>query len=145
RRIIERYIVDLEERLGYDHVYTPVLGSVDLYKTSGHFDHYHDDMLPTMKMDNEELVLRPTNSPYRMMVYKNELYSYGNLAVRIAEWGTMLRHDMSDALAALPRVRGMTLNDAHTLVRPDQMKEEFIRVVKLIQHVYKDFGIKDYS
>lgn len=144
RRIIERYIVDLEERLGYDHVYTPVLGSVDLYKTSGHFDHYHDDMFPTMKMDNEELVLRPMNCPHHMMVYKNELYSYRNLPVRIAELGTMHRYEMSGALAGLQRVRGMTLNDAHIFVRPDQMKEEFIRVVKLIQHVYKDFGIKDY-
>src|SRR5699024_6247724 len=144
RRIIERYIVDLEERLVYDHVYTPVLGSVDLYKTSGHFDHYHDDMFPTMKMDNEELVLRPMNCPHHMMVYKNELYSYRNLPVRIAELGTMHRYEMSGALAGLQRVRGMTLNDAHIFVRPDQLKEELIRVVKLIQHVYIEFGIKDY-
>src|SRR5699024_4415574 len=144
RRIIERYIVDLEERLGYDHVYTPVLGSVDLYKTSGHFDHYHDDMFPTMKMDNEELVLRPMNCPHHMMDYKNELYSYRNLPVRIAELGTMHRYEMSGALAGLQRVRGMTLNDADIFVRTDQMKKELIRVVMMIQHVYKDFGIKDY-
>ncbi|MFC0300567.1 threonine--tRNA ligase [Virgibacillus soli] len=144
RRVIERYIVDLEERLGYDHVYTPVLGSVELYKTSGHLDHYHDDMFPTMKMDNEELILRPMNCPHHMMIYKNELHSYRSLPVRIAELGMMHRYEMSGALAGLQRVRAMTLNDAHIFTRPDQLKEEFVRVVELIQHVYKDFGIKDY-
>ncbi|GAA0426341.1 threonine--tRNA ligase [Virgibacillus salarius] len=144
RRVIERYIVDLEERLGYDHVYTPVLGSVDLYKTSGHWDHYQDDMFPEMKMDNEELVLRPMNCPHHMMVYKNQLYSYRNLPVRIAELGTMHRYEMSGALAGLQRVRAMTLNDAHIFARPDQLKDEFIRVVELVQKVYEDFGIKDY-
>ncbi|SEQ12178.1 threonyl-tRNA synthetase [Virgibacillus subterraneus] len=144
RRIIERYIVDLEERLGYDHVYTPVLGSVDLYKTSGHWDHYQDDMFPTMEMDNEDLVLRPMNCPHHMMVYKNQLYSYRNLPVRIAELGTMHRHEMSGALAGLQRVRAMTLNDAHIFARPDQLKAEFIRVVELVQKVYEDFGINDY-
>ncbi|SDK42461.1 threonine--tRNA ligase [Sediminibacillus albus] len=144
RRTIERYIVDLEERLGYDHVYTPVLGSVDLYKTSGHWDHYKDDMFPTMEMDNEDLVLRPMNCPHHMMVFKNELHSYRNLPVRIAELGTMHRHEMSGALAGLQRVRAMTLNDAHIFARPDQLKDEFIRVVQLVQAVYKDFGINDY-
>lgn len=144
RRIIERYIVDLEERLGYDHVYTPVLGSKELYQTSGHLDHYQDDMFPFMEMDNEDLVLRPMNCPHHMMVYKNNLYSYRNLPVRIAELGLMHRYEMSGALAGLQRVRGMTLNDAHIFARPDQLKEEFVRVVELIQHVYKDFGIEDY-
>ena len=144
RRTIERYIVDLEERLGYDHVYTPVLGNVELYKTSGHWDHYKDDMFPTLEMDNEDLVLRPMNCPHHMMVYKNQLYSYRNLPVRIAELGTMHRHEMSGALAGLQRVRAMTLNDAHIFARPDQLKEEFIRVVELVQNVYKDFGIDDY-
>ncbi|WP_186578418.1 threonine--tRNA ligase [Aquibacillus kalidii] len=144
RRTIERYIVDLEERLGYNHVYTPVLGSVDLYKTSGHWDHYKDDMFPTMEMDNEDLVLRPMNCPHHMMVFKNELHSYRNLPVRIAELGTMHRHEMSGALAGLQRVRAMTLNDAHIFARPDQLKDEFIRVVELVQNVYKDFGIDDY-
>lgn len=144
RRMIERYIVDLEERLGYDHVYTPVLGSVELYKTSGHLDHYNEDMFPIMEMDNEDLVLRPMNCPHHMMVYKNQLYSYRNLPVRIAELGTMHRYEMSGALAGLQRVRGMTLNDAHIFARPDQLKEEFIRVVELVQKVYEDFGIKDY-
>ncbi|HEX6594600.1 MAG TPA: threonine--tRNA ligase [Bacillota bacterium] len=144
RRLVERYIVDLEERLGYDHVYTPVLGSVDLYKTSGHLEHYKEDMFPEMKMDNEDLVLRPMNCPHHMMVYKNQLHSYRNLPVRIAELGMMHRYEMSGALAGLQRVRGMTLNDAHIFARPDQMKDEFIRVIELIQKVYKDFGIKDY-
>ncbi|WP_010099110.1 threonine--tRNA ligase [Ornithinibacillus scapharcae] len=144
RRQIERYIVDLEERLGYDHVYTPVLANVDLYKTSGHWDHYQEDMFPTMQMDNEELVLRPMNCPHHMMVFKNQLWSYRNLPVRIAELGTMHRYEMSGALAGLQRVRAMTLNDAHIFARPDQLKEEFIRVVELIQHVYKDFGIDNY-
>src|SRR5690625_3320638 len=144
RREIERYIVDLEERLGYDHVYTPVLGSKELYETSGHLDHYHDDMFPFMEMDNEELILRPMNCPHHMMVYKNQLYSYRNLPVRIAELGLMHRYEMSGALAGLQRVRGMTLNDAHIFARPDQLKDEFRRVVELIQHVYKDFGIEDY-
>ncbi|WP_164216813.1 threonine--tRNA ligase [Virgibacillus sp. YIM 98842] len=144
RRQIERYIVDIEERLGYDHVYTPVLANVDLYKTSGHWDHYQDDMFPTMEMDNEELVLRPMNCPHHMMVFKNKLWSYRNLPVRIAELGTMHRYEMSGALAGLQRVRAMTLNDAHIFARPDQLKEEFIRVVELVQRVYEDFGIDDY-
>lgn len=144
RRIIERYIVDLEESLGYDHVYTPVLGSSELYKTSGHYDHYQDDMFPPMQMDNEELFLRPMNCPHHMMIYKNNLYSYRQLPVRIAELGMMHRYEMSGALAGLQRVRGMTLNDAHIFARPDQIKEEFTRVVKLIEKVYEDFNITDY-
>ncbi len=145
RRVIERYIVDTEVKLGYDHVYTPHLGSVELYKTSGHWDHYQEDMYPAIEMDNEQLVLRPMNCPHHMMIYKNALHSYRDLPVRIAELGTMHRHEMSGALAGLQRVRSMTLNDAHIFVRPDQLKEEFIRVVQLIQKVYKDFGIKDYK
>lgn len=144
RRTVERYIVDIEERLGYDHVYTPVLGSVELYKTSGHWDHYQEDMFPVLEMDNEDLVLRPMNCPHHMMIYKNQKHSYRNLPLRIAELGTMHRHEMSGALAGLQRVRAMTLNDAHIFCRPDQLKEEFIRVVELIQAVYEDFGINDY-
>lgn len=145
RRVIERYIVDKEERLGYQHVYTPVLGSVELYKTSGHWDHYQDSMFPAMSMDNEDLVLRPMNCPHHMMIYKNGIHSYRNLPLRLAELGTMHRYEMSGALSGLQRVRGMTLNDAHIFVRPDQIKEEFKRVVMLIIEVYKDFNIKDYS
>lgn len=145
RRIVERYIVDKEERLGYQHVYTPVLGSVELYKTSGHWEHYQEDMFPKMEMDNEDLVLRPMNCPHHMMVYKNDIHSYRELPIRIAELGMMHRYEMSGALSGLQRVRGMTLNDAHIFVRPDQIKEEFIRVVRLIEAVYKDFGIDKYS
>ncbi|WP_318614264.1 threonine--tRNA ligase [Sporosarcina sp. YIM B06819] len=145
RRIIERYIVDKEQKLGYDHVYTPVLGSVELYKTSGHWDHYQDGMFPVMSMDNEDLVLRPMNCPHHMMIYKNGIHSYRNLPLRIAELGTMHRYEMSGALSGLQRVRGMTLNDAHIFVRPDQIKDEFKRVVQLVIDVYKDFKIEDYS
>ncbi|MBH5319260.1 threonine--tRNA ligase [Paenibacillus sp. GSMTC-2017] len=144
RRTMERYIVDLEERLGYDHVYTPVLANVELYKTSGHWEHYSDDMFPKMIMDNEELVLRPMNCPHHMMVFKSDMRSYRDLPVRIAELGTMHRYEMSGALTGLHRVRAMTLNDAHIFCRPDQIKEEFARVVNLIRKVYEDFGIKDY-
>ncbi|OXS70899.1 threonine--tRNA ligase [Priestia filamentosa] len=145
RRIIERYIVDKEERLGYDHVYTPVLASSELYKTSGHWDHYQDDMFPVMEMDNEQLVLRPMNCPHHMMIYKQDIHSYRELPIRIAELGTMHRYEMSGALSGLQRVRGMTLNDAHVFVRPAQIKDEFVRVVRLIQEVYQDFGLNDYS
>ncbi len=145
RRIIERYIVDKESRLGYDHVYTPVMGSVDLYKTSGHWDHYQEDMFPVMEMDNEQLVLRPMNCPHHMMIYKHGIHSYRELPIRIAELGTMHRYEMSGALSGLQRVRGMTLNDAHIFVRPDQIKDEFKRVVGLVLEVYKDFNINDYS
>jgi threonyl-tRNA synthetase len=144
RRTMERYIVDLEERLGYQHVYTPVLANVELYKTSGHWEHYQDDMFPKMIMDNEELVLRPMNCPHHMMVYKSDMRSYRDLPVRIAELGTMHRYEMSGALTGLHRVRAMTLNDAHIFCRPDQIKTEFARVVNLIRQVYDDFGITDY-
>lgn len=144
RRTIERYIVDLEESLGYDHVYTPHLASVELYKISGHWDHYHEDMYPPMQMDNEELVLRPMNCPHHMMVFKNRMHSYRELPIRIAELGMMHRYEMSGALAGLQRVRAMTLNDAHIFCRPDQIQSEFIRVVRLIERVFKDFGIKEY-
>lgn len=144
RRTLERYIVDLEERLGYEHVYTPVLANVELYKISGHWEHYSEDMFPPMALDNEELVLRPMNCPHHMMVYKSDMRSYRDLPVRIAEMGTMHRYEMSGALTGLHRVRAMTLNDAHIFCRPDQIKEEFARVVNLIRKVYEDFGIKEY-
>ncbi|ODP28946.1 Threonine--tRNA ligase [Paenibacillus nuruki] len=144
RRTLERYIVDLEEKLGYSHVYTPVLGNVDLYKTSGHWEHYQEDMFPKMVLDNEELVLRPMNCPHHMMVYKSDLRSYRDLPIRIAELGMQHRYEMSGALTGLHRVRAMTLNDAHLFVRPDQIKQEFARVIELIMEVYKDFGITDY-
>ncbi|TDM15769.1 threonine--tRNA ligase [Macrococcus bovicus] len=145
RRELERYIVDKEVALGYDHVYTPVMGSVDLYKTSGHWDHYQEDMFPVMEMDNEAFVLRPMNCPHHMMIYKNKPHSYRELPIRIAELGTMHRYEASGAVSGLQRVRGMTLNDAHIFVRPDQIKDEFKRVVQLVIDVYEDFNFKDYS
>ncbi|CAI6046686.1 threonine--tRNA ligase [Cohnella sp. JJ-181] len=144
RQMLERYIVDLEEKLGYQHVYTPVLANVELYKISGHWEHYQEDMFPPMQMDNEELVLRPMNCPHHMMVYKSEMRSYRDLPIRIAELGTMHRYEMSGALTGLHRVRAMTLNDSHIFCRLDQIKEEFKRVVQLIQRVYEDFGLKEY-
>lgn len=145
RREIERYIVDKEISMGYDHVYTPVLGSRGLYETSGHWAHYSDDIFPPMELDNETFVLRPMNCPHHMMIYKNKRHSYRELPIRIAELGTMHRYEASGAVSGLQRVRGMTLNDAHIFVRPDQIKEEFMNTVQLVIDVYKDFNITDYN
>lgn len=145
RRTLERYIVDKEISLGYSHVYTPILGSKELYITSGHWDHYHEDIFPPMEMDNETLILRPMNCPHHMMIYKHSMHSYRDLPIRIGELGTMHRYEASGAVSGLQRVRGMCLNDAHLFVRDDQIKEEFTKVVELIKEVYKDFGFKDYS
>ncbi|MBO0461173.1 MULTISPECIES: threonine--tRNA ligase [Enterococcus] len=145
RRTIERYIVDKEISLGYQHVYTPIMGDVELYKTSGHWDHYQEDMFPPMDMgDGEMLVLRPMNCPHHMMVYKNTIHSYRELPIRIAELGMMHRYEKSGALSGLQRVREMTLNDGHTFVRPDQIKDEFKRTLELMVAVYADFNITDY-
>ena len=145
RRTIERYIVDKEISLGYDHVYTPIMADTELYKTSGHWDHYHEDMFPPRDMgDGEELVLRPMNCPHHMLIYKRDSHSYRELPIRIAELGMMHRYEKSGALSGLQRVREMTLNDAHVFVRPDQIKEEFNRVMQLLLEVYKDFEIEDY-
>ncbi|NJH79570.1 threonine--tRNA ligase [Staphylococcus agnetis] len=145
RREIERYIVDKEVSLGYDHVYTPVMANVNLYKTSGHWDHYQEDMFPVMQLDEDEaMVLRPMNCPHHMMIYANKPHSYRELPIRIAELGTMHRYEASGAVSGLQRVRGMTLNDAHIFVRPNQIKDEFKRTVNMIIDVYKDFGFEDY-
>ena len=141
RRVLERYIQDKEIALGYSHVYTPDLATTDLYKTSGHWDHYKDDMFPVMKMDNEEFVLRPMNCPHHMLIYKNELRSYRDLPIRIGELAHDFRFENSGAVCGLERVRQMCQNDAHLFVRPDQIKEEVGRVINLIFEVYlKDFG-----
>jgi len=146
RRTIERYIVDKEISLGYEHVYTPIMADTELYKTSGHWEHYQEDMFPSMDMgDDEEVVLRPMNCPHHMLVYKNDTHSYRELPIRIAELGMMHRYEKSGALSGLQRVREMTLNDAHAFVRPDQIKEEFNRVIQLLLEVYEDFEIEDYS
>ena len=141
RRLLERYIQDKEISLGYDHVYTPSLANVDLYKTSGHWEHYKEDMFPVMKMENEEMVLRPMNCPHHMLVYKNKLHSYRDLPIRIGELAHDFRYESSGSVCGLERVRQMCQNDAHLFVRPDQIKEEVGKVLKLIVEVYqKDFG-----
>ena len=144
RKLLERYIQDKETAMGYQHVYTPSLANVDLYKTSGHWDHYKEDMFPVMKMDTEELVLRPMNCPHHMLVYKNKIHSYRDLPIRIGELAHDFRFEDSGSVCGLERVREMCQNDAHLFVRPDQIKEEVARVVQLILAVYKDFGFKDY-
>ncbi|AHA97756.1 threonine--tRNA ligase [Lactobacillus johnsonii] len=145
RRVVERYIVDKEVADGYEHVYTPVLMNVDAYKTSGHWAHYRDDMFPPMDMgDGEMLELRPMNCPSHIQIYKHHIRSYRELPIRIAELGMMHRYEKSGALSGLQRVREMTLNDGHTFVALDQIREEFAKVLKLIMDVYKDFDITDY-
>ena len=141
RRLLERYIQDKEIALGYSHVYTPSLANTELYKISGHWDHYKDDMFPIMKMDTEEMVLRPMNCPHHMLIYKNELHSYKDLPIKIGELAHDFRYENSGAVCGLERVRQMCQNDAHLFVRPDQIKEEVGNVLKLIVEVYqKDFG-----
>ena len=145
RRVVERYIVDKEVADGYEHVYTPVLMNVDAYKTSGHWAHYRDDMFPPMDMgDGEMLELRPMNCPSHIQIYKHHIRSYRELPIRIAELGMMHRYEKSGDLSGLQRVREMTLNDGHTFVALDQIREEFAKVLKLIMDVYKDFDITDY-
>ena len=146
RRTIERYIIDREVADGYKHVYTPVLMNLDAYKTSGHWEHYRDDMFPPMDMgDGEMLELRPMNCPSHIQVYKHHIRSYRDLPLRIAELGMMHRYEKSGALSGLQRVREMTLNDGHTFVTLDQIRSEFAKILRLIMDVYKDFDITDYS
>lgn len=145
RKELENYIYEKERKLGYKHVYTPCVGTVDLYKTSGHWDHYKENMFPMMKVDEEEFVLRPMNCPHHMLIYANDLHSYRDLPIRIGEFATDFRYEASGAVKGLERVRCMCQNDAHLFVRPDQIGEEFKKVVALILDVYKDFGIKDYK
>ena len=145
RTELENYIRNKERRLGYQHVYTPCLASTELYKISGHWDHYKDDMFPVMEMDKEEMVLRPMNCPHHMLIFKNKIHSYRDLPIRIGELAPDFRYEASGAVCGLERVRAMCQNDAHLFVRPDQIKEEFAKVVELILDVYKDFHITDYS
>ena len=145
RKNLENYIYDKERKLGYEHVYTPCVGTVDLYKTSGHWDHYKENMFPVMSVDDEEFVLRPMNCPHHMLIFKNKLRSYRNLPVRIGEFATDFRYEASGAVKGLERVRCMCQNDAHLFVTPDQIGDEFKKVVNLILDVYKDFGLKNYK
>ena len=145
RKQLENYIYEKEQKMGYLHVYTPCVGTVDLYKTSGHWDHYKENMFPSMKVDDEEFVLRPMNCPHHMLIYGNTIHSYRELPIRIGEFATDFRYEASGAVKGLERVRCMCQNDAHLFVRPDQIGEEFKKVVSLILDVYNDFGIKNYK
>lgn len=145
RKNLENYIYNKERKLGYEHVYTPCVGTVDLYKTSGHWDHYKENMFPVMKVEDEEFVLRPMNCPHHMLIFKNKLRSYRNLPIRIGEFATDFRYEASGAVKGLERVRCMCQNDAHLFVTPEQIGEEFKNVVNLILDVYNDFGIKNYK
>ena len=145
RKQLENYIYDKERKMGYKHVYTPCVGTVDLYKTSGHWDHYKENMFPSMKVDEEEFVLRPMNCPHHMLVYGNALHSYRELPIRIGEFATDFRYEASGAVKGLERVRCMCQNDAHLFVTPEQIGEEFKKVVSLILDVYNDFGLKNYK
>ena len=144
RRLIEEYILEKERAAGYEHVYTPDLAKVDLYKRSGHWEHYQDSMFPPMDLETEQLVLRPMNCPHHILIYESKQRSYRDLPVKIAELGTMYRYEQSGALSGLSRVRCMTLNDAHIFCTPDQIKDEFSKVMQLVEEAYKDLGITDY-
>ena len=145
RRTLTDYIMNKELSLGYKHVMTPSLASVDLYKTSGHWDHYHEDMFPSMNRDGEEYVLRPMNCPHHMMIYKNFMHSYKDLPLRIAEIANDFRFEGSGSLCGIERTRAFTQNDSHIFCRPDQIESEIEGVIKLILDVYKDFGFEKYK
>jgi threonyl-tRNA synthetase len=145
RRLLADYIMNKEIALGYKHVMTPSLGNVNLYKTSGHWAHYKDDMFPAMELDDEAYVLRPMNCPHHMVMFRSKLHSYRDLPVRIAEIANDFRFEASGALTGLERARSFTQNDSHIFCRPDQIGSEFKNVLKLILDVYNDFGFKDYK
>src|SRR6202046_4188328 len=145
RRILEDYILEQERRAGYQHVYTPDLAKVELYKRSGHWAHYHEDMFPPMDLETEQMVLRPMNCPHHILIYESKKHSYRELPVRIAELGTMYRYERSGVLSGLSRVRVMTLNDAHIFCMPEQIKEEFAGVMRLVEWAYRDLGITQYT
>lgn len=144
RRLLEEYILELERKTGYQHVYTPDLAKIELYQRSGHWEHYHEDMFPPMDLETEKMVLRPMNCPHHILVYENKPHSYRELPVRIAELGTMYRYERSGVLSGLSRVRCMTLNDAHIFCTPEQIKEEFTKVMQLVEEAYRALGIAQY-
>jgi threonyl-tRNA synthetase len=144
RRLLEEYILEKERAGGYQHVYTPDLAKVELYQRSGHWAHYQDSMFPPMDLETEQMVLRPMNCPHHILIFESKQRSYRDLPVRIAELGTMYRYERSGALSGLSRVRAMTLNDAHIFCTPDQIKEEFSSVMKLVERAYRDLGITQY-
>lgn len=143
-QVLENYIKDKERRLGYLHVMTPCVGTVNLYKTSGHWDHYKDNMFPAMQVEDEEYVLRPMNCPHHMRIYANRPRSYRNLPLRIGEIAHDFRYEASGTLKGIERGRHFCQNDAHLFVTPDQIKSEIASVCDLIFDAYKDFKITDY-
>ena len=145
RRILEEYILEREREAGYQHVYSPSLAKVDLYVRSGHWAHYHEDMFPPMDLETEQMVLRPMNCPHHILIYESKPRSYRELPLKLAELGTMYRYERSGVLSGLSRVRCMTLNDAHIFCTPEQIKEEFSNVMKLVERAYRDLGITNYS
>ena len=145
KRILERYIVDKEIEQGYNHVYSPSLANTELYKISGHWDHYKEDMFPEMKLDNESFVLRPMNCPHHMLIYKNKLHSYRDLPIKIGEMAHDFRYEASGAVTGLERVRQMCQNDAHIFATRNQIKSVVSDVMSLILDVYKDFRISEYK
>ena len=145
KRLLERYIVDKEIEQGYNHVYSPSLANTELYKISGHWDHYKEDMFPEMKLDNESFVLRPMNCPHHMLIYKNKLHSYRDLPIKIGEMAHDFRYEASGAVTGLERVRQMCQNDAHIFVTRNQIKSVVSDVMSLILDVYKDFRISEYK
>ena len=144
RRLLEDYILERERATGYQHVYTPDLAKVELYQRSGHWAHYHQDMFPPMDLETEKMVLRPMNCPHHILVFESKKRSYRDLPIRIAELGTMYRYERSGVLSGLSRVRSMTLNDAHIFCTPEQIKEEFSGVMRLVEQAYRDLGITQY-
>src|SRR5579862_4851173 len=144
RRLLEEYILERERELGYQHVYSPDLAKIELYKRSGHWEHYHEDMFPPMDLETEQMVLRPMNCPHHILIYESKKRSYRDLPVKLAELGTMYRYERSGVLSGLSRVRCMTLNDAHIFCTPEQIKQEFSGVMKLVEQAYKDLGITQY-
>lgn len=144
RRILADYIMNKEIAMGYKHVMTPSLGNVDLYKTSGHWDHYKEDMFPAMELDDEAYVLRPMNCPHHMVMFRRNMHSYKDLPIRIAEIANDFRFEDSGNLCGLERARAFTQNDSHIFCRPDQITDEINGVIKLILDVYKDFGFEKF-
>jgi len=144
RRVLQDYVLAQEERLGYQHVYTPVLGKLELYRTSGHLEHYKETMFPPIHLDHEDLQLRPMNCPHHFMVFRSKMRSYRELPLRIAELAAQFRYEKSGQLEGLSRVRQMTLNDAHIFCTPEQVKAEIVGVIKMIEEAYHDLGLTNF-
>ena len=144
RDTLERFLRTEQLNAGYLPVITPHIGKLDLYRTSGHYPYYADSQFKPIDVEGEEYMLKPMNCPHHIEIYKSEPRSYRDLPLRLAEFGTVYRYEQSGELTGLTRVRGFTVDDAHLFVRPDQLEEEFISVVKLIQFVFDTMGFTDF-